>query len=169
MKLIAAVDQHWGIGYGGQLLEVIPADMKFFKEKTIGKIVIMGRATFESLPGGKPLTDRINIVLTKGGNVNCEGVIVCTSVAECLSESKKYNTDDIFVIGGESIYKEFLPYCSTAYITKIEKSYTANKYLPNLDQSQGWQCVSVGSSQQYKELSFTFTVYKNINVISCSL
>ena len=162
MKLIAAVDQNWGIGYEGQLLEKIPQDMKFFKEKTIGKIVVMGRLTFESLPERKPLTDRINIVLSKSNTINCEGVIVCSSLPEVFLKVKKYNLDDIFIIGGESIYVQFMQYCSEAYITKIDKGYVANKHFPNLDQLKNWRCVSQGLPQTFKNFSFTFNVYKNV-------
>lgn len=161
MKLIVAVDQNWGIGYEGKLLEIIPADMKYFKEKTIGKVVVMGRATFESLPGGRPLQDRINIVLTKNCITNCGGIIVCSSLAALFKETKKYNSEEIFVIGGESIYEQLITYCSEAYVTKIDKSYIANKYFPDLDALPGWKLVEEGSLHSYRDIDYRFMVYKN--------
>lgn len=161
MKLIVAVDQNWAIGYEGKLLEIIPADMKYFKEKTIGKVVVMGRATFESLPGGRPLQDRINIVLTKSRVTNCEGVIVCTSLAALFKETKKYSSEEIFVIGGESIYEQLIAYCSEAYVTKIDKSYVANKSFPNLDALPEWKLVGESNLQNYKDINYRFIVYEN--------
>ncbi len=163
MKLIVAVDPQWGIGCNGELLAMIPGDMKYFKEKTIGKVVVMGRGTFESLPGRKPLKDRINIVLTKRGQLDYEGIIICHSLAELFVALSKYKGDDVFIIGGESIYKQCMPYCSEAYITKIGKEYQANKHFPNLDNRQEWKCVEVGSLQSYKDIDFKFTIYKNID------
>ena len=89
MNLIAAVDLNWGIGYNCELLEKIPEDMKYFKEKTLGKVIVMGRTTFESLPNKKPLEQRINIVLTKNKNYNCEGVILCYSLEELFNRIEK--------------------------------------------------------------------------------
>jgi dihydrofolate reductase len=163
MKLIVAVDQHWGIGDKGELLELIPPDMKHFKEKTMGKVVVMGKGTFESLPGRKPLQDRMNIVVTKSVQQNCEGIIVCSSLAELFSLLSGYNNDDIFIIGGESIYKQCMQYCSEAYITKIEKEYRADKYFSDLDNHPKWKCVEDGCLQTYKDIAFKFTVYKNLD------
>jgi dihydrofolate reductase len=163
MKLIVAVDQYWGIGYNGELLEMIPDDMKYFKEKTIGKVVVMGKGTFESLPGRKPLQDRMNIVLTKSVRQNCEGMTLCSSLGELFSVLSSYKNDDIFIIGGESVYKQCMQYCSEAYITKIGKGYRANKYFPDLDKSLEWKCVEDGCSQNYKDIPFKFTIYKNLD------
>jgi dihydrofolate reductase len=119
MKAIVAVDLNWGIGYQGKLLQRIPEDMKFFKAATTGKVVIMGRETFESLPGKEPLKDRVNIVLSRNQLFNNENVIICRSLTELFVELKKRLWDDVFVIGGESIYIQLLPYCSEALLTRI--------------------------------------------------
>lgn len=160
MNVIAAVDLNWGIGFNCKLLEKIPEDMKFFKEKTQGKVIVMGRATLESLPSKKPLEHRINIVLTKNKNYYCEGVILCYSLKELFKELKKYNQDDIFIIGGESIYTQLISYCSKAYITKIYNEYVHNKVLMNFDNSNHWEKVSTSEKKEFKEgIYYTFNTY----------
>ncbi|MBW9158291.1 dihydrofolate reductase [Clostridium sp. FP2] len=160
MNLIAAVDLNWGIGYNTKLLVKIPEDMKYFKEKTIGKVIVMGRNTLESLPDKKPLEQRVNIVLTKNRSYNCEGVILCYSLEELFKELKKYNEEDIFIIGGQSIYAQLMPHCDKAYITKIYKEYVHNKVLANLDNDNQWQKNSTSEKQQFKEdIYYTFNTY----------
>lgn len=160
MNLIVAVDLNWAIGYNCELLERIPEDMKYFKEKTIGKVIVMGRTTFESLPNMKPLEHRINIVLTNNKNYNCEGIILCYSLEQLFTELKKYKQEDIFVIGGESIYTQLIPYCDKAYITKIYKEYVHNKVLVNLDEDEKWHKVLTGGKQEFKDgIYYTFNTY----------
>ncbi|MCB2314085.1 dihydrofolate reductase [Clostridium tagluense] len=160
MNLIAAVDLNWGIGYNTKLLVKIPEDMKYFKEKTIGKVIVMGRNTLESLPDKKPLEQRVNIVLTKNRSYNCEGVILCYSLEELFKELKKYNEKDVFIIGGQSIYAQLMPHCDKAYITKIYKEYVHNKVLANLDNNNQWQKISTSEKQQFKEdIYYTFNTY----------
>ncbi|NLI92334.1 MAG: dihydrofolate reductase [Peptococcaceae bacterium] len=157
MKAIVAVDQQWGIGYKGELLQRIPEDMKFFKQTTINKVVIMGRGTYDSLPGKEPLKDRINIVLSK--SLSDERVIVCRSLDEILTEMKKYNTDDLFVIGGESVFRLLLPYCTEAYVTKIYKTYPADKYFENMDENKEWTLTSEEELRTYQDIFFRFSRY----------
>jgi len=160
MNLIAAVDLNWAIGYKCQLLEKIPDDMKFFREKTQGKVIVMGRTTLESFPNKKPLEQRINIVLTKNRNYSCEGVILCYSLKELFIELKKYNEEDIFIIGGESIYSQLITYCKKAYITRIYKEYAHDKVLVNLDKSGLWEKVSKSEKREFKEgIYYTFDTY----------
>jgi len=161
MKLIAAVDGNWGIGNDCELLQVIPADMQHFKAQTMGKVVVMGRTTFESLPGKRPLSDRVNIVLSTTYDSNPTGVIVCASLLELFQQLAGYPGKAVFVIGGESVYRQLMPYCSEAYITKIRGCYTADRYLSNLDTAQDWECVAEGEWQRYKEWAYRFTIYKN--------
>lgn len=162
MRALVAVDLDWGIGYQGELLKRIPEDMKFFKSMTLGKVVIMGRATFDSLPGKKPLKDRTNIVLSKNHNYENNEIIVCRSVEELLGEIKKYNSDDVFIIGGETIYSQLLPLCSHAYITKIKNRYTADKYFANIDEDPSWQLASESEPKEYEDIQFVFTEYTRI-------
>ena len=164
MKAIVAVDLNWGIGRKGNLLQRIPEDMKFFKQMTLGKVVVMGRETFESLPGKEPLKNRTNIVLSKNQKFTNENLTICRSLDELTQELKKYNFDDVFVIGGESVYTQLLPYCTEAYVTKVNKSHIADKYFCNLDEEQGWEAVSIGDLQIYKDIQFKFTKYLNNKV-----
>lgn len=159
MKAIAAVDLNWGIGYKGNLLKRIPDDMKFFKQMTLGKVVVMGRETFESLPGQEPLKDRVNIVLSKNEHFNNEKVTLCRSLDELYSELEKYDTDDVFVVGGESVYSQLLASCTEAYVTKIEKKYVADKYFANLDKNKAWQLVSSSNFKNYENVGYKFVKY----------
>jgi dihydrofolate reductase len=160
MNLIAAVDLNWGIGYNCELLEKIPEDMKQFKEKTLGKIIVMGRTTFESLPNKKPLEQRINIVLTKNKEYNSEGVVLCHSLEELFKELKKYNDEDIFIIGGETIYSQLLPFCNKAFITKIYKKCIHDKVLVNLDTLHQWENDSSSEKQEFREgIYYNFNTY----------
>ena len=118
MNLIVAVDSNWAIGKENKLLVSIPQDMKFFRETTKGKVVAMGRKTLESFPGGQPLKNRVNVVLTTDKNYKVKDTVIVHTIEEMVDELKKYDSEDIFVIGGESIYRQLLPYCTKAYITK---------------------------------------------------
>lgn len=129
MNLIVAVDKNWAIGLHNKLLVSIPADMKFFRETTMGKVVVMGRKTLESFPGGQPLKKRTNIVLTSDKNYKVKDAVVVNSVEALLEELRQYNDEDIYVIGGESIYRQLLPYCKVAHITKIDHAYEADTYF----------------------------------------
>lgn len=166
MKAIVAVDLNWGIGYKGSLLVKIPEDMRFFKEMTLGKAVIMGRETYESLPGREPLWGRKNIVLSrKEGFKDCR-ITICRSIEDIHDITKEYKSDDVFVIGGESVYKQLLPFCTEAYITKIEHVYDADKFFADLDKDKSWELVSVSDLQVYKNISYRFTKYTNNKLLS---
>ena len=123
MNLIAAVDKNWAIGRNNKLLVSIPDDMKFFRETTTGKVVVMGRKTLESFPGKKPLKNRVNIVLTGDRSYQADGAVIVHDMEELHEELKKYPSEDIYVIGGESIYKQLLDECDVAHITKIDYAY----------------------------------------------
>lgn len=159
MRAIVAVDKNWGIGYQGKLLEHIPDDMKFFRDTTLNKVVVMGRATFESLPNKKPLKNRINIVLSRSYEFE-EDVILCRTKQEVLHVLSEYDEDDVFVIGGESIYKMFLPYCSEVYVTQIFGEYKADRFFVNLDKMSEWKLESSSREHDYNGIKFKFCVYK---------
>ena len=163
MKAIVAADNKWGIGYQNKLLVSIPSDMKFFRQTTTGKVVVMGRKTLESFPNGLPLKNRVNIVLTKNRNYDVKDAVIVHSEKELLEELKKYNSDDIFVIGGESIYRQLLPYCKTAYITKIDHAYQADTFFPDLDQDPQWQMTKISDEQTYFDLEYVFTIYERVS------
>ena len=128
MNLIAAVDNNWAIGFQNSLLVRIPEDQKWFRETTTGKAVIMGRKTLESFPNKAPLKNRTNIVITKDMDYKVDGAIVVHSIEESIEAAKDFSDEDIFVIGGESIYRQMLPYCNVAHITKIDYAYQADAY-----------------------------------------
>lgn len=161
MRAIVATDLQWGIGYQGNLLQWIPEDMKFFKTTTLGKVVIMGRETFESLPGKEPLKDRINIVLSKKHDFKNDKIIICRSLEALFKELEKYDSDEVFVIGGESVYSQLLPFCKEAYVTKIKKTYVADKYFENLDNNSNWKLIYTSDEKDYKAISFSFLKYEN--------
>ncbi|SDY39016.1 dihydrofolate reductase [Lachnobacterium bovis] len=160
MNLIVAVDKNWGIGKNNDLLVRIPADQKFFRETTIGKVVVMGRKTLESFPGQVPLKGRTNIVLTHDENYDGHGAIVVNSMDELKEELKKYDDEDIFVIGGEKIYKQMLDMCKIAHVTKIDYAYDADAYFPNLDELDEWELVADSEEQTYFNVIYHFNMYK---------
>lgn len=148
MKAIVAVDKNWGIGRGKKLLVHLPGDLNYFKEKTLGKIVVMGRETLESLPGKRPLPGRRNIVLTRNRGYGTECPL-CHSKQELLDLIMGENDEDVFIIGGEKVYRDFLPSCDTCYVTKIDESYDADKFFPNLDEDDDFSLI--GESPTYEE------------------
>lgn len=160
MNLIVAVDKNWAIGYQNKLLVSIPADMRFFRDETTGKVVIMGRNTLESFPGGQPLKNRTNIVITQKKDYKVNNAIVVNSVEEALKEVSKYRSDDIYVIGGESIYRQMLPYCKIAHVTKIDYAYQADTYFPNLDEMEDWILAEETEEHTYYDLAYTFCRYE---------
>ena len=159
MKAIVNVDKNWGIGIGDKLLNYIPADMKFFKETTTGNVVVMGRATFMTFPGPKALPNRVNIVITTDESWSAPDVIVCHSIDELLELLKNYDDDSVYVIGGSSVYSQLLPYCDTAYVTKVESSKEADKFFPNLDSSSEWSVGSEGEIMEHNGTEFRFITY----------
>lgn len=162
INLIVCVDRDWGIGNDGSLLFSIKQDMEFFKSKTIGKTVVMGRKTFDTL--GKPLKGRKNVVLTHNPDFKHEGVIVCRSVDEVL---KICENNEIFVIGGGEIYERFLPYCDKAYITKVDTVKDADAYMVNLDKEKDWELASETKDFLQGEFAYRFAVYEKTGGKSC--
>ena len=159
MNIIVAVDKNWGIGKDNQLLVSIPADMKFFRSTTTGKVVVMGRKTLESFPNGLPLKNRTNIVLTQNMDYRVKDAIICHSVDEVLKELKQYDSEDVYVIGGESIYRQMLPYCDVAHVTKMDYVYQADTYFPNLDEDPEWEIAADSEEKTYFDLEYRFLLY----------
>ena len=160
MNCIVAVFGNWAIGYENKLLARNPIDMAYFKEKTIGKVVVMGRKTLESFPGGLPLKERTNIVLTTDPNYKVPGAMVVSSFEVLDRKLEKYNPEDVFVIGGESVYRQLLPKCKKVYVTKVDNHFEADTWFPNLDELEEWELIFQGEEQAYKELKFRFTIYE---------
>lgn len=161
MQLIVAVDKNWAIGNGTKLLVRIPEDQKFFRETTMGHVVVLGRKTLAEFPGGLPLKGRTNIIVTRDKNFTAKDAIIVHSEEELKEELKKYDSDDIFIIGGESIYDMMYEYCDTAHVTKIDYTYQADKYFPNLDEIESWQIIADSEEYTYFDLEYYFYQYKN--------
>lgn len=163
MKAIVAVDKCWGIGKKNDLLFSLPADMAYFREKTLGKVVVMGSNTLKSFPGGKPLKNRTNVVLFPGGEQR-EDCIIVQSIDELKQKLKEYPTDDVFVIGGAMFYKTMLPYCSEVLVTKVDADGGAEVFYENLDELPNWSCESISEPQETNGYTIRFTVYKNSDI-----
>ena len=162
MNLIVAVDSNWAIGNKGELLIKIPNDHKHFREETTGKVVVLGRKTLDTFPQGLPLKNRTNIILSTNPDYEVKDAIVVHSVEELNEELKKYKSEDIYIIGGESIYSQMLPFCDTAHITKIEHKYTADTYFPNLDNMPEWKVTASSEEQTYFDITYEFIKYEKI-------
>lgn len=162
MNLIVNADKNWGIGKNNELLVNIPNDMKMFRQTTTGKVVVMGRKTLESFPNGKPLPKRTNIVLTRDKSYEVKGAVIVHSKKELLEELTNYNDEDIFVIGGESIYRMMLPYCKVAYVTRTDYAYDADTYFPNLDEMPEWKLTAIGEEETYFDIEYRFLKYEKV-------
>ena len=160
MNIIVAVDENWAIGYRGDLLVRIPADHKMFRNETIGKVVVLGRKTMDTFPGGLPLAGRTSIAPTRNPEYQVKDAIVVHSVEELLAELKNYDTKDVYVIGGHSVDSQLLPYCDTAHVTKIDRSYEADTYFPNLDASGEWEITAESDEQSYFDTTYHFLKYE---------
>ena len=159
MNLIVNVSENWAIGKGNELLFHLSGDMKFFKEHTVGKTIVMGRKTLESLPKSAPLPNRENIVLTRNADLKKDGVKVYTDIDKLISDLN--GKDDVYVIGGESIYKALLPYCDTAYVTKVRATVdNADAFMPDLDTNADWEIETESETFNEKGYDFKFVTYK---------
>ena len=161
MNFIVAVDNNWAIGKNNGLLYSIKKDMEYFKNITLGKIVVMGEATLKSFPGSKPLKNRTNIVLSNNPNFVCENSIVMNSIEMLFEQIKKYNGDDVFVIGGASIYNQLIPFCKYGYITMIDAEEPADKYITNIERLDNWKLIEKSKNYYENNLNFTFNKYEN--------
>lgn len=162
MNLIAAVDRNWAIGYKNELLVRIPEDQKWFRETTTGKAVIMGRKTLESFPNKSPLKNRLNVVITSDMNYSVPGAVVVHSIDEAVEAVRDYADDDVYVIGGESIYRQMLPLCSTAHITKVDYAYQADAHFTDLDKEEGWKITETSDERTYFDIIYEFVKYERV-------
>lgn len=162
MNLIAAVDRNWAIGYKNELLVRIPEDQKWFRETTTGKAVIMGRKTLESFPNKSPLKNRLNVVITSDMNYSVPGAVIVHSIDEAVEAVRDYADDDVYVIGGESIYRQMLPLCSTAHITKVDYAYQADAHFPDLDREEGWKITETSDERTYFDIIYEFVKYERV-------
>ena len=160
MNMIVAVDEHWGIGNKNELLIRIPADMKLFREETTGKVVVLGRKTLETFPGGLPLKNRKNIILSSKKDFQVKDAQVVHSLEELLEELKNYKEEEIYIIGGESVYRMMLDYCKKIHVTKIDRTYEADAFFPNLDEKKEWKVTVESEEQSYFDTTYRFVQYE---------
>lgn len=160
MKAIVAVDSNWAIGNKGQLLVSIPADQKDnFRRRTLEKTIVYGRKTLETFPQKMVLPKRRNIILSTKEDYAVKNAEVAHSREELLELLKNENSDDIYIIGGATVYKEFLDLCDTAIVTFIDKEYEADSYFPNLDQDPEWILQEESEEQVYFDITYTYRIY----------
>ena len=160
MNMLVTVGKNWTIGNGGQRLVPIPEEQKLLREETLGKAVVMGRKAFEQLPGKQPLYGRDTFVLTRDPGFRPKGVTVCNSIEETLEKLKSYPTEDIYILGGESVFRQFLPFCHIIHVTFIDYAYQGDAVFENLDQSEQWQMVLESEEQTYFNLCYSFRMYQ---------
>ena len=162
MNMIAAVDRNWAIGRKGRLLVSIPNDLKHFREETMGKVVVLGRKTLQTFPQAMPLSGRTNIILSRNPSFFVKGAQVVHSLDELKLALEPFASKDIYCIGGESIYRQLLPWCDTAHITRIDHGYEADAYFPNLDREPGWKITADSDEQTYFDMAYTFLMYERV-------
>lgn len=162
MKAIVAVDKNWGIGKNNDLLFSIPEDMKFFRKTTLGKVVVMGGNTLRSFPNGNPLKNRTNIVLSR--KIERDDCTVVKSYEELFNTLKNYPDDEIFIIGGASVYKDMLDYVEEIFVTKVFADGKADVFFENLDQKDGWALAWQSDKITDNGYDLRFTVYRNSKV-----
>lgn len=160
MNLIVAVDENWAIGNKGELLVRIPNDQKMFRNHTVGKVIVLGRKTMDTFPQGRPLPKRTNIILSRNPEYEVKDAVVVHSVDALLKEVQEYPSEDVYIIGGDSIYSQLLPYCDTAYVTWIEESYEADSYFPNLDKDPEWEMTEESEENTYFDITYYFRKYE---------
>ena len=164
MKCIAAVDNNWAIGFKGKLLVSIPNDQKMFRNETTGKVIVLGRKTLETFPNGLPLKNRTNIILSRDENYKVKDATVVHNDGELFSLLKSYDTDDIYIIGGERVYERYVRYCDTAIITKINQTYESDAFFPDLDKDERWVMTAESEEMTYFSVEYTFREYHNSKV-----
>ena len=165
MIVIVAVDSHWGIGNKGELLVRIPNDHKFFREETTGKVVVLGRKTLETFPQGLPLKNRTNIILSSNQDYQVRDAVVVHNLEELMEELKKYRSEDIYIVGGDSVYRQLLPYCDVAHVTRIDHRYEADAFFPDLDGMEEWKITADSEEQTYFDIAYQFVKYERVKEI----
>ena len=159
MKMIVAVDENWAIGCRGNLLVRIPADHRMFRQETLDKVVVLGRKTMDTFPGGQPLDGRVNIVLSRNPEYRVKGAVVVHATEELMEELKKYEDEDVYVISGETVYRQLLPFCDTVHVTKIDRAYEADAYFPDLDADGEWEIAASSDEMSYFDTTYHFLKY----------
>lgn len=156
MYAIVAVDRNWAIGKDGDQLAYIPADLKRFKTLTMGHAVILGRKTLATFPGGRPLKDRRNLVLSRQPDFAPEGAEVFPD----LGSLRRQAPEDAFVVGGASVYEQLLPWCDTVYVTEMDRVFAADCFFPNLAAAPDWYAAEESEEQEYEGLRYRYRTYR---------
>ena len=162
MNFIVAADLDYGIAKDGGLLASLPKDLQFFKEKTLGNIVIMGRKTLESLPRQKPLPGRTTLILSRSPQYTCENAVVLRSAEEVLAwiADRQIPAERVFVCGGAEIYQLFMPHCQTGYLTKIYHRFGADRHIENIEQDPRWWEASRSPRQEENGYAYEWIIYR---------
>lgn len=162
MKLIVATEKNWGIGKENALLVHLPGDLKFFKEQTTGKVIILGRKTLETFPGGKPLPKRTNVVISGNPDFAKEGCIMASSVEDAVRKATELSSgdDNIVVCGGASIYEQMLPMCDICIVTRMEQVFEADRFFPDLDSKPEFEKVWESQPQTENGVTYRFVEYR---------
>lgn len=158
--MLVAADANWAIGCKNQLLVSIPNDHKTFRQMTEGKVIVLGRKTLATFPQGLPLQNRTNMILSGNPSFSIKGAQILHSLEELLAALGGYPGEDIYIVGGESVYRMMLPYCDTVHVTRIDHAYEADAYFPNLDQLPEWEIAEESEEQTYFDISYTFVRYE---------
>lgn len=164
MNLIVTVDENWAIGKGEKQLVQIPAMQRHLQQLTIGSIIVMGRKTLQAMPQGQPLYGRDNVILSSDRGLSVRGAKIVHNLEELKEELEKARGKEIYVCGGDRVYKQLLSYCDTAYVTMVEKSYAADIYFENLDKSGKWKLTEESDEQTYFDITYYFRKYRRIGV-----
>ena len=162
MNIYVVADANWAIGKGDELLIRSPREQKLFMEETAGKVVVIGRKTFQTIHKGLAIQGRTNIILSRNKSLQIKGAMVVHSVEELLEELEKYPSEDINIIGGESIYTQLLPYCKVAHVAKLDYAYAGDKYFPDLDKEPGWKLTADSDEQVYFDITYEFLRYEKV-------
>lgn len=160
MNIIVAADSKWGIGNKGKLPISIPAERKMFREETLGKVLVLGRKTLETYPAGLPLPERTTIVLSSKKDYSVKGAKVVHSIDELMEELQQYDTQDVYIGGGESIFRQLLPYVDKVHVARIDKEYEADAFFENLDKCEEWKVVAESDEQVYFDVTYEYICYQ---------
>ncbi len=160
MRALVVVDQNWGIGREGSLQFDIPKELQYFKRTTMGKAIVMGRRTLDSLPGGKPLPGRDNIVLTRDRQLQVPGATVLHSLEELETHLQGYAPEDVLLIGGEQLFDQLLDKCHEALVTRVDAQAPADRHFPNLEEDPNWQLKTCGPREEDNGYTYRICVYQ---------
>ena len=158
MNVIVMVDENWGIGKDGDQLIYIAPDLKRFQALTMGHPILLGRKTLATFPGGRPLKNRRNLILSTKKGFQVEGGEVADSLEQVLAVAP----EDTFVVGGESVYRQLLPYCQRAYVTKVHQVFEVDCYFPNLDEDSEWKVLEEEGPLFHEGIRFSYVSYQRI-------